>query len=292
MQKVGYLGLGIMGSAMAHNLVKAGFDVTVWNRTAARCAPLVEAGAKQAATAAEVVASCPMTFACVSDPAAAEALCFGPEGVLEGIAEGHGYVDMSTIDAATSQRTGEAITAKGARYLEAPVSGSKKPAIDGNLIILAAGEQGLYDEAKDAFEVMGKKHLFLGEVGQGARMKLVVNMVMGAMMTAFNEGLVLAEASGLSTTELLDVLDAGAMSNPMFRIKGPLIQEQAFSPAFPLKHMQKDIRLALLLGDELGHGMPTIAAANEVFKRARALGFADNDFSAVHMAAREAIDET
>lgn len=287
MKKVGFLGLGIMGRGMAMNLIQAGFEVTVWNRTAERCTPFVEAGAQQAQTAAEVVASCPLTFAIVSDPSASEALCFGEQGVLEGIAPGHAYIEMSTIDAQTSQRIAQAITDKGARFLEAPVSGSKKPAEDGNLIILAAGDEEVYQDALSAFEAMGKKSVFLGHVGQGAKMKLVVNMVMGAMMTAFNEGLTLAEQSDLSGDVLLDVLDAGAMSNPMFRIKGPNILKREYPTAFPLKHMQKDMRLALLLGDELGHSMPVSAAANEAFKNAKGLGKEDEDFSAVHESVRK-----
>lgn len=284
--KVGFLGLGIMGSAMALNLVKAGYEVCVYNRTASRTAPLVEAGATALESPREVVAACPVTFACVSDPAASAALCFGPGGVFGGIPEGHGYIDMSTIDEATSKRIGAGVSERGGRYLEAPVSGSKGPAETGNLIILAAGDKGLYDEVLPAFDVMGKMSLHLGEVGQGARMKLVVNMIMGAMMTAFNEGLVLAQKSELSTDDLLKVLDNGAMSNPMFRIKGPKILAGEFAPAFPLKHMQKDIRLALLLADQLSQGMPTIAAANETFKQARHQGAADLDFSAVHKAVK------
>ncbi|MBU50155.1 MAG: 3-hydroxyisobutyrate dehydrogenase [Deltaproteobacteria bacterium] len=282
--KLGFLGLGIMGTGMAHNLLKAGFSLTVYNRTASKCAPFVEAGATQADTAADVVRASDITFAIVSDPEASRALCFSENGVLDGISEGKGYVDMSTINAETSKEIGEALTAKGGRYLEAPVSGSKKPAADGTLIILAGGDKSLYDEAEKAFEAMGKKALYLGEVGNGANMKLVVNMIMGAMMAGFCEGMSLAEKAGLSTTDLLDVLDAGAMSNPMFRIKGPLIQQESFGVAFPLKHMQKDMRLAIALGDQVAQPLSTCASANESFKKARALGAADEDFSAVSKA--------
>ncbi len=286
MQKLGFLGLGIMGSAMARNLVDAGHDVTVWNRSSAKCDPLVKAGARQADTPAAVVSASDITFACVSDPEASSELCFGPDGVLEGMEKGKGYVDMSTIDLETSQIIEEAVIGEGGRYLEAPVSGSKTPAINGNLIILAAGERSLYEEALPAFDAMGKMSLYLGDVGSGAAMKLVVNMIMGTMMAAFTEGMSLAEKAGLSTQDLLAILDAGAISNPMFRVKGALMQDDEFSPAFPLKHAQKDIRLALLLGDLLGHGMPTTAAANEVFKRARSMGLDDNDFSAVFKASQ------
>lgn len=284
MQRIGFIGLGIMGNAMARNLVKAGFDVTVWNRSQDKCAELASLGAAVAATPAEVTSSCQITFAMLSDPAAAHAVCFGPDGALAGIGAGRGYVDMSTVDAATAREIGAAVAEKGGSFLEAPVSGSKKPAEDGTLIILAAGDRELYDQALPFFEKMGKKILFLGEVGRGAQMKLVVNMTMGGMMAIFCEGIALAEKAGLAAADLLDVLDAGALANPMFKLKGAQITQGNFPPAFPLKHMQKDLRLAVALGDELGQPLFSAAAANESFKRARALGLSDQDFCAVFRA--------
>lgn len=284
METFGFLGLGIMGSPMAKNLLKAGFAVTVWNRTPEKCKELADLGAKVAATPAEVTGSCAITFAMLADPAVAEAVCFAPDGALQGIADGRGYVDMSTVDAATSQKIGAAVTFKGGRFLEAPVSGSKKPAEDGTLVILAAGNKELYDEALPALEKMGKKCLFLGDLGNGARMKLIVNMVMGGMMTVFCEGLALAAKAGLRSSSLLDILDAGALANPMFKLKGAQITQGNFAPAFPLKHMQKDLRLAVALGDTLGQPLFAAATANETFKKAKSMGLADQDFSAVFQA--------
>jgi glyoxylate/succinic semialdehyde reductase len=165
--------------------------------------------------------------------------------------------------------------------LEAPVSGSKGPAIAGQLIILSAGDKTLYDEVTPAFDAMGKKSFYLGEVGHGAKMKLVVNMIMGTMMTSFSEGLCLADKAGLKQEDLLDVLDLGVMANGMFKLKGPSMIKGEFPPAFPLKHQQKDLRLALALGDELSQTMPVAAAANELYKKGRDLGLGDKDFSAV-----------
>ena len=284
MEKYGFLGLGIMGTPMAKNLLKAGFKVTVWNRSPDKCAELAALGAEVASTPAEVTSSCAITIAMLADPVAAHQVCFAPGGALEGIGAGRGYVDMSTVDAATAREIGAAVSAKGGRFLEAPVSGSKKPAEDGTLIILAAGDRGLFDQALPLFEKMGKKSLFLGEVGRGAQMKLVVNMIMGGMMTIFCEGIALAEKAGLAGFDLLEVVDAGAMANPMFKLKGAQIAQGAFSPAFPLKHMQKDMRLAVALGDELGQPLFSAAAANESFKKAKALGLSDNDFCAVFRA--------
>ncbi|KAH6810898.1 glyoxylate reductase 1 [Perilla frutescens var. frutescens] len=282
MEEIGFLGLGIMGKAMSMNLLRHGFKVTVWNRTLSRCDELVEHGATIGETPAAVIKKCKYTIAMLSDPAAALSVVFDKDGVLEQISSGKGYVDMSTVDAETSSKISEAITSKGGHFLEAPVSGSKKPAEDGQLVVLAAGEKALYDAALPFFDVLGKKSFFLGQVGNGAKMKLVVNMTMGSMMNAFSEGLVLADKSGLNPQTLLDVLDLGAIANPMFKMKGPSMIQGSYPPAFPLKHQQKDMRLALALGDENSVPMPVAAAANEAFKKARSMGLGDLDFSAVH----------
>ena len=281
MTHYGFLGLGIMGNAMATNLVRAGFDVTVWNRNPARCAPLVALGARSGKNPREVAGNCDITFAVLADPAASREVCFGPDGVLEGIGAGRGYVDMSTVDDITVRDIEAAVTERGGRYLEAPVSGTKKPAEDGTLIILAAGDQSLYEESTPALDKMGSKRLYLGPAGQGARMKLVVNAVMGGMMASFCEGLALGRKGGLDGAQILEVLDAGALSNPMFRGKGPMLLQKEFPTSFPLKHMQKDLRLAIALGEVLGQPLHCIATVNETFKRACAAGHADEDFAAV-----------
>ncbi len=156
---------------------------------------------------------------------------------------------------------------------------------DGQLVILAAGDESLYADAGPAFAVLGKKSFYLGAAGKGAHMKLVVNMVMGSMMAAFGEGMALADKSGLKQEDLLEVLSLGAIANPMFALKGPALAARSFPPAFPLKHQQKDLRLALALGDETGAPLPVAAAANEAFIRARADGHGDEDFAAVHASA-------
>ena len=286
MASIGFLGLGIMGKAMTANLVKAGFDVTVWNRNPEKCAELVLLGARQGATPKDVAASCDITFAMVSDPEAALALCKGPDGVAAGIGAGRGYIDMSTVDDTTSKAIADLINQAGGRFLEAPVSGTKKPAEDGTLIILAAGNQSLYEDAKSAFDVIGKMSPYLGEVGQGANMKLVVNMIMGGMLSIFSEGMSLGQKAGLDGQHILDIIDAGAMSNPMFKGKGAMLLKEDYTTSFPLKHMQKDMRLAVALGDQLEQPVPTAAIANEAFKQAIKAGFAEEDIAAVYKVAK------
>ena len=281
MLKYGFLGLGIMGTAMATNLIAAGLDVTVWNRTEGKCAPLVDRGAHSGNSPGTVMAECDIVFAMVSDPAAAASLFFDEAGVIEGIAPGKAYIDVSTVDPATVIRIADAVKSKGGRFLEAPVFGTKKPAEDGTLVFLCSGDESLYREAAPALQLMGKKSFYFKTLGQGAQMKLVINMIMGSMMTAFGEGLALGEKIGLEMTDILDILTQGAIDSPLFRIKGPQMIQEKFSTSFPLKHMQKDMRLALQLGDQVGQPLFTAGAANNWYIKSRGAGGADEDFSAV-----------
>jgi 3-hydroxyisobutyrate dehydrogenase-like beta-hydroxyacid dehydrogenase len=280
-RKIGFLGLGIMGQPMAKNLLEKGFDLVVWNRDSAKCLPLVEAGAVEGASPAEVVDTTDVTFAMLADPAAAESVFFRPDGVFEGMKPGKAFVDFSTVDEFTSRNIAQAVTEAGGRFLEAPVSGSKQPAENGQLIILAAGDRTLFQQLEPAFSALAKKSVFLGEVGQGARMKLVVNMIMGGMMGAFCEGLALGEKCGLNADGVVEILQAGAMSNPMFAGKGAQIMAEDFSPAFPLKHMHKDLRLAVELAAEMGQSLDVSSTALNVFQEAMEEGLGDDDFSAV-----------
>ena len=202
---------------MAKNLINAGHEVTVWNRTSDAAKPVVDAGAALAATAAEACAASDVTFVMVSTPEAATAVA---NAAKDGLSAGKGYVDVSTVDAETSSAIAEIVRSTGAEFLEAPVSGSKKPAEDGALIFLCAGDETLYRRCSEPLETMGKAHFFLGDVGQGAKMKLVVNMIMGSMMTAFAEGLTLSEKCDLDPETLLQVISLGAIASPMFALKG------------------------------------------------------------------------
>ena len=271
-----------MGSAMAANLLKAGFEVTVWNRSADKCGPLAALGAAVADSPRSVAEASEIVFAMMATPQAVEAVRDGENGIIAGLGLGKGYVDMSTIDAKTSQTSARLAHERGALFLEAPVAGSRKPAEDATLTIMAAGDRELYDRSQPALEKMGKKCLYLGAVGNAARMKLANNLVMGGMLTALAEGLALAAGSGLETAQLLEILDSGALSNPMFRMKGEMIARNGeFPAAFPLKHMQKDLRLALRLAEENGLPLFATATVNELYKAALAQNLGDSDFAAV-----------
>ncbi|XP_057826987.1 glyoxylate/succinic semialdehyde reductase 2, chloroplastic isoform X1 [Cryptomeria japonica] len=279
--RIGFLGLGIMGSPMARNLIKAGCDVTVWNRTASKCESLLDIGAKYGSSPANVASACDITFSMLAEPGSAMEVACGKQGVTHGLGPGKGYVDVSTVDGVTSKAISVAVKATGAQFLEAPVSGSKKPAEEGNLIFLTAGDKSLYDEVAPLLDIMGKSRFYLGDVGNGAAMKLIVNMIMGSMMASFSEGLVLGQKVGLDPNILLEVVSQGAISSPMFSLKGPSMVKSSYNPAFPLKHQQKDLRLALAMAEEVSQSTPLAAAANELYKVAKAHGLGEEDFSAI-----------
>ncbi|MDD2581565.1 MAG: NAD(P)-dependent oxidoreductase [Desulfuromonadaceae bacterium] len=285
---IGFVGLGIMGSAMAANLVKAGFNVTVWNRSADKCVLLADSGAEVAASPRAVAECSDIVFAMMANPAAVRSVRDGADGIIAGLRRGKGYVDMSTVDVNTSLESARLTHEKGGLFLEAPVAGSRKPAEDATLTIMAAGDRELYELSLPALEKMGKKILYLGDTGKATRMKLANNLVMGGMLAALCEGVALASKSGLDTAQLLEVLDSGAVSNPMFRLKGPQIgANREFPPAFPLKHMQKDLRLALQLAEEVGQPLFVTATVNELYKAALAQGLGDADFAAVNRVVRK-----
>ncbi|XP_053550848.1 cytokine-like nuclear factor N-PAC [Bombina bombina] len=283
-KKIGFLGLGLMGSGIVSNLLKMGHTVTVWNRTAEKCDLFVQEGAHLGRTPAEVVSTCDITFACVADPKAAKDLVLGPSGVLQGIRPGKCYVDMSTVDPETVAELAQVIVSRGGRFLEAPVSGNQQLSNDGMLVILAAGDQGVYEDCSSCFQAMGKASFFLGEVGNAARMMLILNMVQGSFMATIAEGMTLAQVTGQSQQTLLDILNQGQLANIFLDQKCQNILQGNFKPDFYLKYIQKDLRLAIALGDSVNHPTPMAAAANEVYKRAKALDQSDNDMSAVYRA--------
>ncbi|XP_018599766.1 cytokine-like nuclear factor N-PAC isoform X2 [Scleropages formosus] len=283
-KRIGFLGLGLMGSGIVSNLLKMGHVVMVWNRTAEKCDLFIQEGARLGRTPAEVVSMCDITFSCVSDPRAARDLVLGPSGVLQGIRPGKCYVEMSTIDPETITELSQVITSRGGRFLEAPVSGSQQLSNDGMLVILAAGDRTVYEDCSSCFQAMGKTSFFLGEAGNAAKMMLILNMVQGSFMATIAEGLTLAQATGQSQQTFLDILCQGQMASTFLDQKCQNILQGNFKPDYYLKHIQKDLRLAIAMGDSVNHPTPMAAAANEVYKRAKALDQSDNDMSAVYRA--------
>ncbi|XP_040566392.1 cytokine-like nuclear factor N-PAC isoform X1 [Lepeophtheirus salmonis] len=284
--KFGFLGLGIMGAGIVKNLLNSGHHVSVWNRTSEKCEEFVKVGALKALTPADVILDSDITFSCVSDPQAAKDMVFGNCGVLTEISSTKAYVEMTGIDADTSQDIAEAICLKGGRYLEAQVQGSKQQSNDGTLVILAAGDRTLFDDCQSCFQAMGKNSFYLGEVGTASKMNLVLQLMAGVTLAGLAEGMALADRAGLQQRDVLEVLELTGLSCPLIIGKGKAIIEGGFPTNHPLQHMQKDLKLSLNMGDQLEQPLPLTASANEVFKHAKRLGYGDHDTSAVYIRAR------
>ncbi|XP_074110544.1 nucleosome-destabilizing factor [Cotesia typhae] len=284
--KFGFLGLGIMGSGIVKNLINSGHSVIVWNRTQEKCNDFVKAGADHGLTPSDVVQAADITFSCVADPQAAKDMVFGNCGVLMEITPDKGYVEMTGIDAETSQDIAEAINAKGGRYLEAQVQGSKTHAHQGTLVILAAGDRSLFDECQSCFEAMGKNTFYFGEVGNASKMNLVLQLMAGITLAGLAESMALADRAGLQQKHVLEVLELTSLACPAILDKGKAIIDGGFPTQLPLQHMQKDLRLSLGMSDQLEQPLPLAAAANEVYKHAKRLGYGEHDASAVYIRAR------
>uniref|UniRef100_A0A1B6FJJ2 Cytokine-like nuclear factor N-PAC n=2 Tax=Proconiini TaxID=565685 RepID=A0A1B6FJJ2_9HEMI len=284
--KFGFLGLGIMGSGIVKNLLNSGHSVVVWNRTPDKCRDFVKAGAEEGLTPSDVIQMADITFSCVSDPQAAKDMVFGNCGVLPEAGPNKGYVEMTGIDAETSQDIAEAVTGKGGRYLEAQVQGSKTQAEEGTLVILAAGDRSLFDDCQSCFEAMGKNSFYLGEVGNASKMNLVLQLMAGVTMAGLAEGMALADRAGLQQKDVLEVMELTSLACPTILEKGKAIIDANFPTHLPLQHLQKDLKLSLSLGDQLEQPLPLTASANEVFKHAKRLGYGEHDASAVYIRAR------
>ena len=290
-ETVGFIGLGHMGEGMSRRLLGIGKKLIVWNRSEAK-AKALEAESKGAvkavSTPAAVVRQCSVTYIMLSTPEAVRSVYTMPEGVLAGVSNSKAIIDCATLAVEDMEYLASEVIMRGDRFVEAPVSGSKKPAADGQLIFLAAGDEKLYKERAADFDAMGKAKFFFGKVGGGTRVKLAVNMMMGTMLASLGEGLSLTAAAGIEAKLLLEVLDLGVMACPMYKLKGPKMLASDYVPNFPLKHAQKDVRLAVNLGASLGLGLPVAAATDVTMLASMAKGFGDYDFAAVYEAQKKA----
>jgi 3-hydroxyisobutyrate dehydrogenase-like beta-hydroxyacid dehydrogenase len=278
-----------MGKGMASNLINklSGLEtLVVWNRGNDACQALANQYPGKVTivpTAADVIKSCTTTYCMLSTEEASKAVFDPPGGVFDAVTEGKIIVDCATLSVERMVYEHERITAKGGRFIEAPVSGSKVPAENGQLIFLCGGDEAIYNEVSPALDCMGKAKFLFGPVGQGSRVKLIVNMIMGSMMGSFAEGMKLGETLDLPLDKILQVLDLGAMANPMFKMKGPNFINDKFDPHFPLKHQQKDMKLALELAKQNNVELPISSKANDAFVSVLEQR-GDEDFSAVYKA--------
>lgn len=282
MAKVGFIGLGIMGQPMCRNILAAGHDVMVYNRSRDKMRPLIEAGAFGTASVAELVARSEVIITMLSDPAAVWEVVAETAGVLSALSPGKTYIDMSTVSPDSSREIAAMVRKTGADFLEAPVLGSRKPAVERELVILVGGDPAVAERMEPVLSAMGKKTVYLGEVGKAAHMKLIVNQMMGTLLCVFAEAGLTGLAAGIPAEKILEVVQSSVVGCLAIAIKGrEMLVDREFPPNFPLKHAHKDMRLAVLAGDQVGVPTPVTAAAYQLFSIAKERGFGDRDVAAV-----------
>ena len=280
-ERIGFLGLGTMGAPMAANLAKAGFGLTVWNRTASKMEPFLRLGAKAGKGPAHVAAEADIVITMVSQPADVEQIVLGPDGVVDGIQSGAVLIDMSTVSPATSRKLAGAVTTKRAEFLDAPVVGSKGPAIEGALVILVGGLPTTLERCRPVFSAMGKTIVHAGGVGMGSALKLATNLMLAHLVSGFAEGLLLVQRAGIEPKRYLEVLEASTFRSPWYQTKGVGMVKRDFSPHFALKHMRKDLRLMGELAGDVGATLPITKAVEQLFASSEAAGKSELDYSAI-----------
>ncbi|MCC8434537.1 NAD(P)-dependent oxidoreductase [Brevibacillus sp. M2.1A] len=274
---IGWIGLGNMGIPMASNLLAAGYDVRVWNRTPGKAAPLVALGAKKTATLSELVAESDVLFTMVSDDDAVKAIYTGSDGLLRLPVQGKLAVDMSTISPDTSRFLADQAKQAGLRFLDAPVSGSVGPAKEGKLVIMVGGEKADYEVVKPMLDKLGKAAFYLGPNGAGTSAKLAINLLLGITVQGVSETLLFARSLGIGTEQMLDIISESAVGTPLIRGKAASILADDYPAAFALKHMAKDLRLA----HEAGVSTPLAESVNATYRHALESGLGELDLMAI-----------
>jgi 3-hydroxyisobutyrate dehydrogenase/2-hydroxy-3-oxopropionate reductase len=277
--QLGFLGLGIMGYPMAQHLLAAGHDVALWSHTASKAAALAKEGKGAAcATPREVAERSDYIFYCVGDTEMARQITLGPGGLLEGARRGSITSDCSTISPAVSLEIGRAFAARGAHFLEAPVTGSKPGAEKGTLTFMIGGDKAVYERAKPYMELMGKLFYYCGGPGQGLAAKLAQNLIGSSILQAFCEGLVLATKAGVAPELMLEILENSAARSGLASFKAPFIFARDFSTNFSTKWMHKDVGMALDSGKALHVPLPVTAITHQMLGATIAKGWGDDDF--------------
>lgn len=282
MAKVGFIGLGIMGAPMCANVLAAGNEVTVYNRSREKMAPLLAAGAAGASSVAELVERADIVVTMLSDPCAVWEVVAETAGVLSALVRGKTYIDMSTVSPESSREIAALVRKSGADFLEAPVLGSRKQAAERTLVILAGGDPVVAGRMEPILLTMGTKVIYMGDIGQAAHMKLIINQMLGTLLCVFSEAALTGMAGGIPGEKILEVIQSSIVACQALQIKGKdMLGERSFAVHFPLKHARKDMRLAVLAGDAAGVPTPVTAAAHQLFSIACERGFGERDVSAV-----------
>jgi 3-hydroxyisobutyrate dehydrogenase-like beta-hydroxyacid dehydrogenase len=281
-ERVGFIGLGIMGSRMAANLARAGFDLVVWNRTARTAQDwAAEHGAEVAESPAQVAERSDIVITMVVDGDQVEALLLGEQGVAEGAGDGLLCIDMSTIGPRAARRIGEQLAARGIDFMDAPVTGSSPKAADGTLTIMAGGDAASFERARPLFDAMGELIVHVGELGQGQLVKVINNSVAAANTAVVAEALLAGQLAGANLDALVTVMKAGSGASAMLELKAGPMRSHDWSTLFKLEHMLKDVRLCLDEATQAGADVDLIQRTAELLGEAERKGLGERDFAAL-----------
>ena len=279
MEKIGFIGLGVMGGHMVDRLLGKGHTVTGYNRTRAKAQWLLDKGMQWADSPRAVVAASDYTFAMVTNAAALQAISEGPDGLVAGMAAGKIFIDMSTVSPTASRALAAKIRATGADMVDAPVSGSVITLLEGKLSVMVGGRRETFEKIQPLLLDIGPKVTQVGNNGMAVAMKIATNLSLAVQMLAFSEGVLLAEKSGIAREVAVDVLTHSAIASPMIQYRGPFVLQQPPQAWFDVNMMQKDMVLAMDLGRQLDVPLPTTAVSNEFLTAARGMGWAQYDFA-------------
>jgi 3-hydroxyisobutyrate dehydrogenase-like beta-hydroxyacid dehydrogenase len=277
---IGFIGLGLMGKPMAKNLLKAGFSVTVWNRTASKAKDLVDAGAKLAATPRETAQKAEVLITIVSDPPALEEVLY-KEGALDALPKGAVLIDSSTVSPDLARKVAADCAGRGIGFLDAPVTGGTWGAEKGELVYMIGGSSETYERVKPLLDVMGKRFFLVGPNGAGQTVKLAMNLLLALEVDAFAEALALVDVAGIQGEKLVEVMQSSMGRAPLLDVKAPLLLKHEFPASFPLRLMHKDVRLALELAHKHGIELPAGAAAYKTYSAVKDKSTDDPDYAAV-----------
>lgn len=280
-RKIGFVGMGLMGVPMALNLLKAGFEVMVFNRSPEKTAVPARAGALVAASLPELAAWADGVVLMLTGPEAVENCVFGDQGLVPGVSPGKTLVNMGTVPPAFSRGLAARLGALRVGFLDAPVSGSKKPAEEGSLVILAGGEAALVDAWEPALLAMGKKVVRCGPAGAGSAMKLTANLLVAVMTEGLAEAVNFGASCGLAPATVMEALCAGPMANLLLNLKADMMITDEFPAQFALKHMLKDLRFVLATADATGAAVPAATTAFQLYRQAAGKGLGEKDYAAV-----------
>jgi 3-hydroxyisobutyrate dehydrogenase len=291
-ERVGFVGLGIMGSGMAHNLLRAGFTLTVHNRTATRAEPLAAAGATVVDSPAAVAAASDVVVVCVSDTPDVEAVVLGPGGVAEGARPGSLVVDASTIAPAATRAVAAALAEQEVAFVDAPVSGGSEGAQRGTLSVMVGGASADVARARPVLEAVGRTITHVGPVGAGQTCKLVNQVLVVVNMLAVSEALLLAAAGGLDPATAIEAVQGGAGGSWMLSNRGPQVVARDWRPGFTVDLQQKDLRLVLEAADELGVPVVATALVSQLYRTLQARGLGGEGNHALAKAVEELAGRT